>query len=216
MNAYRKFSESFRRDEPGGPSPAKTAKPAKADLVVIGTLAELAGLARSTVEIGFSSECAEPLAPAGDGSAGTWGSALEERAAKVENQGGVPRNWAEGFARLDSDYAPADVPIRRWQTFVDDVGRFLDGDWAEKAAALGWGPCELFGADRDRPFARLDEQGLCWLINGGRLLGLSSDTAVIETCSGARHTYRRKPGRSSRTLAWELNDGSPSARRQRL
>jgi hypothetical protein len=140
MSAYRKFSESFRRNEPGGPSRAKIAKPAKADRVAIGTLAELADLARSTVEIGFSSEYAEPLAPVRDGSAGTWGSALEERATIVENQGGVPRNWAEGFATLNSDCVPADVPVRRWQTFVDDVGRFFDGDWAEKAAALGWGP----------------------------------------------------------------------------
>lgn len=205
MSAYRKFSDSFRGNEPDAANPAKPAKPAKPDLFVVGTLAELAALACSPIEIDVSTE---PSPPAGASGPGTSGPAQEERAAMVEEVG-VLRDWAEGFARLNSDCAPADVPPQRWQTFVDDVGRFLDGNWAEKAAALGWGQYELFGADHDRPFARLDEQGLCWLINGGRLVGLSSDTAIIATCSGARHTYHRKSGQSSRILAWELNNKSP-------
>src|SRR5271169_5476353 len=62
------------------------------------------------------------------------------RAASTEYDGGVPRAWTEGLARLDTDRRPADVPWRRWQIFVDDCGRFRDGGWAKKAAALGWGP----------------------------------------------------------------------------
>ena len=53
-------------------------------------------------------------------------SSLEERAAIVEYGAAVPRSWAEGFARLDPARPPADVPLRRWQQFIDDVGRFLD------------------------------------------------------------------------------------------
>src|SRR5262245_59093692 len=45
--------------------------------------------------------------------------AEEERAAIAEYDGGIPRAWAEGFARLDPDGPPADVPLRRWRTFVD-------------------------------------------------------------------------------------------------
>jgi hypothetical protein len=118
----------------------------------------------------------------------------------------TPRDWVEGLARLNPDRAPADVAPKCWRTFVDDIRRFLDGGWAEKAAALGWGSYELFGADRDRPFARLDKQGLCWFIKGGRLVGLSSEAAVVETCSGARQTYRRKPTEAGRALAWDLAD----------
>jgi hypothetical protein len=80
----------------------------------------------------------------------------EERAALIEHEGGIPREWAEGFARLDPNRQPGDVSLRRWRTFVDDIGVFLDGGWAATAAALGWKPEELFGCDRDRPFARLD------------------------------------------------------------
>jgi hypothetical protein len=57
--------------------------------------------------------------------AAIWGDAQEGRAAIVEHDGGIPRAWAEGFARLHPDHPPSDVPPRRWHTFVDDCGRFL-------------------------------------------------------------------------------------------
>jgi len=130
----------------------------------------------------------------------------DECADRIEYRPGVPRAWAEGFARLDPDRPPSDVPLKRWQSFVDDVGQFLDGSFCATAAALGWGSFDLFGADRDRPFSRLDRQGLCWLINGGRLIGLSSDAAVIETRSGVRQTYCRKRSEPGRVLAWDLTN----------
>jgi hypothetical protein len=68
----------------------------------------------------------------------TWGEVGAERAAIIEHDGRIPRGWAEGFARLDPDRTPADVPPRRWQRFVDDVGLFLDGPFCAVAAALGW------------------------------------------------------------------------------
>jgi hypothetical protein len=133
------------------------------------------------------------------------GEAEEERAAIVEIGGGVSRNWAEGFARLHPDRPPADVPLRRWQTFVDDCGRFLDHGWAEKAAALSWGPYDLFGCDRDQPFARIDQAGLLWLLNGCTLIDLSENTATIETKTGRRQTWRRKSAVDPwRILAWEI------------
>jgi hypothetical protein len=137
----------------------------------------------------------------------------EERAAIVEYGAGVPRAWAEGFARLDPVRPPADVPLRRWQQFIDDVGRFLDSGFAEKAATLGWGPFDIFGCDRDRPFARIDRQGLCWLIAGNRLVDLSEKTAIIQIWTGRRQTWRRKPSEPCRVLAWELADGEPGGKR---
>ena len=96
-----------------------------------------------------------------------WTDAQEERAALVEYDGGAARSWAEALARLDPSKPPNDVPPKRWLRFVDDCGRFLDAGWAERAAALGWGPFELFGCDRKRPFARVDNMGLVWFLNGG-------------------------------------------------
>ena len=133
-----------------------------------------------------------------------WGGAEAERAAIVEHDGAIPREWAEGFARLDPDRPPGDVPLRRWQRFVDDVGFFLDSPLCAVAAALGWGTYDLFGCDRDRPFARIDHAGLLWLLNGAKLVMLAENAATIETRTGARQTYRRRPSEPGRVLAWEL------------
>jgi hypothetical protein len=134
-----------------------------------------------------------------------WSEEKEERAAIVEYDGSAPRAWAEGFARLDPNNAPADVPPRRWLRFIDDCGRFLDGGWAQQAAAFGWGPRDLFGCDRARPFARVDRAGLLWLLNGRKLVSFTADTAAIETPTGAHQTYRRGSiAYGEATLAWEL------------
>src|SRR5215471_6137931 len=69
-----------------------------------------------------------------------WRDAEDERATIIEHDGGIPRAWAEGFARLDPDRPPHDVPLLRWQRFIDDVGLFLDSPFCAIAAALGWGP----------------------------------------------------------------------------
>jgi hypothetical protein len=136
---------------------------------------------------------------------GTWDDAKEERAAIIEYEGGAPRAWAEALARLDRNKPPCDVPPRRWLCFIDDCGRFLDAGWAERAAAFGWGPLDLFGCDRERPFARVDHLGLLWLVNGGRIIELQRDMAIVETERGAAQTYRRRPVEIGRVvLAWEI------------
>jgi hypothetical protein len=134
----------------------------------------------------------------------TWSEVEEERAAIVEYDGGIPRAWAEGFARLDPNQPPADVPPNRWRRFVDDVGSFLDGPFCAVAAALGWTAFDLFGADRDRPFARVDQLGLLWLLEGDRLDLLTSDAATFVRRSGARQTFGRTPHRPGQVLAWEV------------
>ena len=63
---------------------------------------------------------------------------------------------------------------------------------------------DLFGCDRDRPLARIDQAGLLWLVNGDKLVALTENTATIERQTGARQTYRRKPSTPGRVLVWEL------------
>jgi hypothetical protein len=133
-----------------------------------------------------------------------WGEVEEERAAIVVFDGNIPRSWAEGFARLSVDQPPGNVSPTRWQRYVDDVGLFLDGSFCAIAAALGWGPFELFGCDRDRTFFRIDQAGLLWLLNGSEVVALSGNTATILTPTGARQTWRRIPSQPGRILTWEL------------
>jgi hypothetical protein len=133
----------------------------------------------------------------------TWTDAEEERAAIIEYDGGAPRAWAEGLARLDPNKPPEHVPPHRWLRFIDDCGRFLDGGWADKAAAFGWEPCDLFGCNpkRHHTFPR----GLLWEVNGGRLIALHRDGAIIEIKGGDRRAYQREQvSFASVVLAWEL------------
>lgn len=148
-------------------------------------------------------------APAGEGVLGVttapWSDTEEERAAIIEYDGGAPRSWAEALARLDLKRPPCDMSFKRWLQFIDDCGRFIDEGWAARAEELGWGPLELFGCDRVKPFARIDRAGLLWFLNGGKLVGLTAATATIETPGRARQTYRRSPIEvDAVALAWEL------------
>jgi hypothetical protein len=134
----------------------------------------------------------------------SWSYEEEERAAIVQFDGCAPRAWAEALARLDPAKSPIDVPPDRWFGFIDDCGRFLDQGWASTAAALGWGPLDLFGCDRERPFVH-DHKGLLWLLDGGSILQMHRDRATIKTQEGAQQTYRRRPVEVGRVvLAWEL------------
>ena len=134
-----------------------------------------------------------------------WGEPEEERAAIVEFDGGARRPWAEALARLDPANPPADVPLARWQQFIDDCGRFFDLGWANLAEASGWGPLDLFGCDRERPLARHDHMGLLWILQGRKLVALTPDSAKIDTLTGSLQTYRRVPIGSDRiVLVWKL------------
>lgn len=81
----------------------------------------------------------------------------ERRAGTVDHGPAITRIWAEGLARLDPNQPPANAPPPRWRRFIDDNGRFLGGLFPSRAAALGWGPLDLFGCDQ--PFARLIGRG---------------------------------------------------------
>src|SRR5215208_4433361 len=166
MSAYRKFSDALQNQA----LPSTAPKPPKAP------------------KVGAPVAAREP-----DQAAAQDAHDIEKRAANVEYWAGAPRAWAEGFARLNPDRPPGDVPAARWLMFVDDIGRFLDSGFAETATALGWGPLDLFGSDRDRPFARIDQAGLLWLLGGNKLIALTASTATIELSTGSRQTYRRKP-----------------------
>jgi hypothetical protein len=125
----------------------------------------------------------------------------EERAAIIEFDGGVPRPWAEAFARLDPERPRDGIPGPRWRQFIDDAGGFLDSPFRAVAVDLGWQPQDLFGAG-DRPSGQVD-YGLLWLLNGGKLVMLEARTATIETPAGLRRTWHRKLGGPGRLARWE-------------
>jgi hypothetical protein len=195
-------THSENENAKSGPALAKAAKAANSSAACVRGAAEGLGANRS------EPPPAKGAKPAKASAANVQRIGDEKRGAIIEHDYGVPRSWAEGFARLHRDRPPGDAPTRRWQTFIDDVGQFLDGGWAKKAAAIGWGSLDLFGADRERPFARIDCAGLLWLLNGDTLVELDRHRAVIERRTGAQQTYRRRPvAVGDVMLAWKLADG---------
>jgi hypothetical protein len=128
----------------------------------------------------------------------------EERAAVAEYDGGAPRSWGEALARLDPARPPDDISPTRWLRFIDDCGQFIDNGWAARAEALGWGPLDLFGCNREKPFTRISQAGLLWLLEGQKLLALTAETAVISAPSGVQLTFYKRQVETGGALVWQL------------
>jgi hypothetical protein len=115
-----------------------------------------------------------------------------------------PVEWREGFARLSADRPPANFPVHWWRGLIRDAELFLSV-WGKQAADLGWTPLDLFGAHRRAPASNFSCMGLLLLIGGGRVVALSTETAVIEQQAGARLTYTRRPPDAECVAVWELS-----------
>jgi hypothetical protein len=134
----------------------------------------------------------------------------KEVSAKVGVDVGVgkcrfPVAWKMGVAALEGRSPPTDVQPPRWECFVDDCVRFLaaEENGAERAATLGWDDLSLFAA-RTRPLDHQGSAGLLWHVNGGRIVELHRDWAVIERAEdrSRRVHHRRRPDPRTVTLPW--------------
>src|SRR5262249_46147060 len=69
---------------------------------------------------------------------------------------------------------------------------------------LGWDALALFGCCRHLPLAHPRSAGLLWIINGGRLVELRRDWAVVELAENGwqRIFDRRRPDAANFTLPW--------------
>jgi len=88
--------------------------------------------------------------------------------------------WVAGISCLNAAPPPGGVSLARWRQFLADAQRLLDDGSIAQAAASGWTAYDLFGCDDMKPFDRLDQWGLVWFLKGGRVVGMSMSTAVIE------------------------------------
>jgi hypothetical protein len=129
----------------------------------------------------------------------------DKRPAESESRS-IVQECIEGVQRLDYVRCPAAVPLIRWHLFLGDCHSFLSSseNWAERAAVLGWNALALFGSHRTRPLEHLGSAGLLWAINGGKLVELHRDWAVIERGRDkTRHVYhRRRQDKAHVGLPW--------------
>jgi hypothetical protein len=130
--------------------------------------------------------------------------ATDAREQKIE----VPREWADGLARLTLSEPPFDWPPSRWPALITDAQAFLER-WAGQAHRLGWQTWELFGCHRRKPWGAIHGMGLVPMLRGGEIIALTTIEAVVRTAGGARQSYRRRPHDplhpSERGLLWELD-----------
>jgi hypothetical protein len=126
-------------------------------------------------------------------------------------RGAAPRNrppveWVEGVAHLDPDRPREDIPRHRWSQFVADCKNFLSApeNWAERAARLGWDARALFACRRNYPLMHLGSAGLIWAIDGGKIIELHREWAVIDrpVNRSQRVFYRRDVDAAEITLPW--------------
>src|SRR5262245_6577527 len=96
------------------------------------------------------------------------------------------------------DRLPAHIDVARWQQCLEDGHRFL-ASWSEQAAALGWTARDLFGLheppEQPHPsysrLSRVDCTGLCWLLQGRKVVALTEAEAAIKNRGGSITVYRR-------------------------
>src|SRR3984893_5038516 len=128
------------------------------------------------------------------------------RLVELHRDWAVIDSWIDGVARLEHHRPLTDIPPHRWRQFLSDCNNFLTGgeNWAGRAAELGWNAASLFGCRRDRPLAHPGGAGLLWAIQGGRLVELHRDWAVIElAANGSRRVFeRRRVDAGKVTLPW--------------
>ena len=95
---------------------------------------------------------------------------------------------------------------------MDDSKRFLNSpeNWAEHAARLGWDAMALFGCAPKRPLDYSGSAGLLWAVNGGRLVELHRDWAVIDVPvnRSQRVFSRRNVDAAKIRLPWTRSGGS--------
>jgi hypothetical protein len=114
----------------------------------------------------------------------------EERAAHLEYDAGVPRSWAEPFARLLCSDPPGDFDPVRWRRVVD-AGLIFADKWAADAYRLGWTADDVFGLHPVAPAARHDCKGIAWLLDRGRVVAIDVAGADIVTAQGSKQRFYR-------------------------
>ena len=103
---------------------------------------------------------------------------FEERAAILEHDAKMPREWAEALARIDTALVPAGYTAERWAVVVDDAGRLL-GRWLGRIRASDWTPADI--------------RGLLPLLAGREVVAVGAGDVTVIGADGVRVKLYRRP-----------------------
>ncbi len=116
-----------------------------------------------------------------------------ERAAIMEWSGGLPKDWAEGFARLNPDEPPNALSKPDWVARLDGALSMADV-YGQRLSGLGWTFEALFSFGES--WLRLDHRSVGWFVaealsGGGRILDADEKRIHYQKANGAAFTVWR-------------------------
>ena len=133
---------------------------------------------------------------------------FDERAAIIEHDAGIPRAWAEAFARVSLMQCPKNVTRRGWQRIVDNTGRLLDDkNHLRDMVRYGWTVEDIFGCHPMAPEVRQDVKGLLLLLGDSEVISVVNANVIGLKCSSGSMLFYRRPINPSpeRVMIWGLN-----------
>jgi hypothetical protein len=164
------------------------------------------GQSLSSVPVGQEQDFDKTGTTGTHGTIGTHGTvspnnpdAFDERAAISQYDGGLPREIAEGLARLQTMPPPEGFTQRRW----DGAASFAD-TWGARALELGWPPIELFGIHPLAHAANVACRGLAFLPPGSKVVAMGRVSATVINLNGTKQGYYRWQDDRGAKLAWEV------------
>lgn len=111
----------------------------------------------------------------------------DERAAIMETDGGLPRDWADALTHILAR-RPQGCSKTEWPIFCDAVLRFADR-YGATLADLGWTFDDVFRAPAH--WGRTDQRGAAWFARGGRVIRADAASITLER-EGVRSTLPRR------------------------
>ena len=123
-----------------------------------------------------------------------------ERAAIIEFDGGIAREWAKALARLECAPPPPGVTAGTWRKAISRVARFCDR-WGTIAAAEGWTAGEPFGLNPAAPLGRLNMRGAAFIGLDLDVIDVTAEAIVFQRADGAIQRLRRWP--TTAASVWE-------------
>ncbi|MFZ4762259.1 MAG: hypothetical protein ACOYK8_05560 [Alphaproteobacteria bacterium] len=131
----------------------------------------------------------------------TW----EERAAIIEHEAGIPKEWAEAFARVNVMMKPACFTAQEWQRLIDVAGHLLD-EWVHELIAHGWQVADIFACHQIAPKARYDYAGLLLLMvsEKKKVVGVDSQKLAIACRDGVIQNFRKRDIPNNSIMLWLL------------
>lgn len=129
---------------------------------------------------------------------------LNERTAIIEHEAGLPKDWAEAFARVCLMTKPKVLTMDTWQRVIDNTGRLLDGH-VHDLIRHGWEIVDVFGCHPRAPEMRLDSKGLLLALRESEAIAvIDARSIALRKPTGNVLYFTKRTNTFETTMIWKL------------